>query len=91
MRLRWKKWRRETGLKSVSENPHLPSDYHDGKNVYATVKPLGGGWTRPLEGWFFYGCVGNSSINTAQTPCSSEKEAKKKAESWVKNNLDGES
>jgi hypothetical protein len=86
-KLRWKKWKPETGLKAVGESPYRSSDYHDGETVYATVSADGGGGARALAGWYFHGRIGTLRINTANDLVSTEAEARKKAEVWVRNAL----
>ena len=84
-RLRWKKRPRETGLRAVGEGPR-GSVLHDGNREYAWVSPLGGGWQRPLIGWYFV-CPQDSVgefANTCNDPAPNEATAKVQAMAFVK-------
>ena len=87
-RLRWKKNARETGLRAVGAGPR-GSVLHDGNTEYARVSPLGGGWSRPLIGWYFVAlkdAVGEYA-NTCESPAQDEHEAKAQAMAFVKARL----
>jgi hypothetical protein len=86
MRLRWKKHAKETGLRAVGAGPR-GSDLHDGTNRYATVAAHSFRHTGE-HGWWWHAQVGTERINTCNT-CfvSTDDEAKKQAEAWVKERL----
>lgn len=84
MAMRWKKWKPETGLASVGAGKYRASDYHDGKETFATVYPSGGNWRSPLRGWYFVSDAGGQYENTSNRLAGSEDEAKAQAVEWVK-------
>lgn len=87
-RMRWKQDPKETGLRAVGAGPR-GYFYHDGKNKYASVSPLGGDWRKPLSGWYWV-AGWDSSIphkNTCGTPCETPEEAKKQAAEYVAKHL----
>jgi len=84
MAMRWKKWKPETGLLAVGAGQYRASDYHDGKETFATVYPSGGDWKGPLLGWYFVSGVWGKHENTSNRLVDSEDEAKAHAVAWVK-------
>ena len=91
MSLRWKREKRETGLRAVGAVPR-GYVYHNGVKVYATVSASGGGWRRTLECWYWV-AGWDSDVpykNTCHTPCATPEEAKKQAANYVKRYIDKE-
>lgn len=87
-RLRWKKEKKETGLRRIGAGP-VGHYYHDGDKIYARVSPQGGGWRGPLLGWYWV-AGGDSGIpykNTCDSPCRTIGEAKELAANYVNKNL----
>ena len=79
-RMRWKREKVETGLRSVGAGPR-GSKYWDGCQVFARTAPSGGNWRGPLEGWYFYG----SGANTCRELVETEEEAKAQAVAYISN------
>lgn len=85
-RLRWKKGKRETGLRSiVAGNPG--SYLHDGETTYAYVREHSERHTG-RKGWY-WSCPSNEAsgiehMNTASVELPSEAEAKAEAQAYIK-------
>ncbi len=52
--IRWRKEPNETGLRSVGQCPR-GYELRDGEEILIHVSADGGGWQRPLAGWYWYG------------------------------------
>ena len=89
-RLRWKLDPQETGLRSIGAGPR-GSTYHDGETEYASVAPVGGGWSGPVIGWYWIAYEGVPYENTCNEPVDTQEEAKKQAQEYVKKHLKQES
>jgi hypothetical protein len=90
MRLRWKRWPRQTGLAAVGAGPYRASDLTDGVKSYATVYPHGGNLRTPLTGWYFtvpLDAVGEYR-NTCDNLAPDEATAKAQAMAFVRERID---
>ena len=89
-RLRWRKQPNERGLARVVQLPR-GHDYTDGEKTIAYVRPSidGYGGSRALKGWYWWasGDAGLPYVNTCNDLCATAEEAKKKAQSYVKEHL----
>jgi len=92
MTLRWRKDKPETGLRAVGAGPRGHRLFlDDNEDELAIVSPDGGGWLRPLSGWYWYAMnlPDNKLYNSyAQGEIfETEKEAKAAALAYVKKAL----
>ena len=84
-RLRWKKDKKETGLRAVVYRS-TGSYLHDGQTIYATCSQISQSYSDRTTGWYFV-AGWDSNVphkNTCDTPYPTEQEAKDAAMAYVK-------
>lgn len=86
MTARWRKEPRETGLRSIGAAPR-GYELREGENILLAVRPYGGNWARPLDGWYWVGM----GQNTCRRLRATAEEAKAEADAFYKANLSGHS
>jgi hypothetical protein len=82
MTARWRKEPNEQGLARVCQRPRGFELRENGEVLIHVSAATAGGWSREVEGWYWYGM----GQNTCREPVATADEAKEQATKFYKEN-----